>query len=200
MEGEMIMQFLVDHGYIIMFPLMIVIGPIVAIVASFMASWGLFNVYVIFILSLIAGMIGDVLLYIIGRKWGMHFVTRIGHFFGITEQLVLRMENAFLYHGGKIIIGVKSTTGLCWVTFIAAGIVRMPFWRFFSYTVIGGIAWSGGLVVIGYFFGYMYNQIAEYLSWASWITSVLFLLIFVLWIFYEKKKKRMILNEYKVKN
>lgn len=194
MEGEAIIQFLSAYGYIIMIPLMMAIGPIVTIVASFMASWGVFNVWVVFLVSLIAGMIGDVILYCVGRKWGMQFVNRIGKYFGITEQLVLRMENAFLCHGGKIIIGVKSTTGLCWVTFVAAGIVKMSFWRFLFYTFIGGIIWSGGLTIAGYFFGYMYNQIADYISWAGWIVLTLAFLSGLLWFFGEKRRKQRILQ------
>ena len=194
MEGEMIIQFLFDYGYVIMIPLMMAIGPIVTLVAAFMSSWGVFNVSVIFFASLVAGMIGDIALYGIGRRWGMQFVSRFGKYFGITERAVFRMENAFLCHGGKIIIGVKSTTGLCWVTFIAAGIVKMSFLRFLFYTLIGGIVWSGGLTIAGYFFGYMYNQIAKYISWAGWIVLFLVLLSALLWFFSERKRKQKILK------
>ncbi|PID51977.1 MAG: hypothetical protein CR972_04235 [Candidatus Moraniibacteriota bacterium] len=194
MEGEMIIQFLIEYGYIIMIPLMMAFGPIVTLVAAFMSSWGVFNVYVVFFVSLVSGMIGDIVLYYIGKKWGMRFVTSVGKYFGVTEKMVLRMENAFLLHGGKIIIAVKSTTGLCWVTFVAAGIVKMSFWRFFFYTIIGGIVWSGGLTIAGYFFGYMYNQIVEYISWAGWIIMMLMLFLGVLWTIYERKRKKSILQ------
>lgn len=194
MESEMIIQFLMSFGYIIMFPFMIAFGPIVTIIAAFMSSWGVFNIYWVFAISLFAGMIGDVALYFVGRKWGLPFVDHIGKYIGITQQSVIKMENAFMCHGGKIIIAVKSTTGLCWVTFIAAGMVKMPFWRFFFYTAIGGLIWSGGLTIVGYFFGYMYNRIVEYLSWAGWIVLGVAGVAFFLWYVYEKRRKKRILQ------
>ncbi|XLQ19963.1 MAG: DedA family protein [Candidatus Moraniibacteriota bacterium] len=195
MDGQVVIQFLNEYGYAIMIPLMMIIGPIVAIVAAFMASMGVFNVYVVFCISLVAGIIGDVLLYGIGRKWGMRFVNKIGYRVGIKESSVLKMEKAFNGHGGKIIIAVKSTTGLCWVTFIAAGIVKMPFWKFFMYTLIGGIFWSGFLVIIGYSFGYMYERIVEYVSWAGWIMSTLFIGSALIWYKWDKKKAKEILED-----
>ena len=178
-----------------MFPLMMVFGPIVTLVASFMASLGVFNVYVVFVISLVAGMIGDVLLYGAGRKWGIGSVRRVGKYIRVTEKSVEKMERAFECHGGKMIIAVKSTTGLCWVTFIAAGIVKMPFWRFFGYTIIGGLVWSGSLVILGYFFGYMYSQIAKYISFGGWLLAVIIVMTIVGWYKYDKKKTRKILSD-----
>ena len=40
-------------------------------------------------------MIGDVILYGLGYKYGMGFVRRVGKYIGITEKLVLRMEKYF---------------------------------------------------------------------------------------------------------
>ncbi|MEA3323343.1 MAG: DedA family protein, partial [Patescibacteria group bacterium] len=192
--GELVIQFLTNYGYIIMIPLMMVIGPIVSIVAAFMASMGIFNVYIVFVISFVAGMIGDILLYGAGRKWGMRAVHRINGRFGVTENSVLKMEKAFEAHGGKLIIAVKSTTGLCWVTFIAAGIVKMPFWRFVMYTIIGGFVWSGFLVIVGYFFGYMYKQIVQYISFAGWILAALLIAALVAWYKHDKRKSQKILQ------
>lgn len=194
MDEQMIIQFLVDYGYLIMFPLMMVFGPIVTLIAAFMASMGVFNVYTVFVISLIAGMLGDVLLYGAGRKWGMGSVRSVGKYIRVTEKSVEKMERVFKCHGGKIIIIVKSTTGLCWVTFIAAGIAKMPFWRFFGYTIIGGLIWSSSLVLLGYFFGYMYNQIARYISFGGWILAGVMILIVIGWHQYDKKKTKKILS------
>ena len=40
------------------------------------------------------------------------------------------MEKYFEKHGGKTIFAVKSTTGFCWATFVAAGIAKMDFKKF----------------------------------------------------------------------
>ena len=104
---------------------------------------------------------------------------RIGKYIGITEKLVDKMKKFFVGHGGKTIFTVKATTGLCWATFIAAGIVKMPFWRFVKFSVLGGLVWSGSLVAIGYFFGYLYEQIAMYIKYAGWIVGSIAIIFFI---------------------
>lgn len=167
--GQQIFQFLSHYGYAIMLPLMIIEGPIVTIIASMLASLGAFNIFVVLILSIIGDMGGDIILYGLGYKFGMGFVRRVGKYMGITESLVLKMEKYFERHGGKTIFAVKSTTGLCWATFTAAGIVKMDFKKFVKYSFLGGIIWSGFLVVMGYFYGYLWREIQVYIKWIGWV-------------------------------
>ncbi len=179
MDGQIIIQFLTNHGYWILLPLMIIEGPIVTLVAALMASLGVFNIWIVFLLSVLGDMLGDVIFYGIGRWKGMMFVQKFGRHIGITKALVLKMEKYFKNHGGKTIVIVKSTTGLCWATFVAAGIVKMPFRKFVTYSILGGLVWSSFLVVMGYFFGYLYEQIADYINYAGWIIGSLALAFFV---------------------
>lgn len=167
--GQQIFQFLSHYGYAIMLPLMIIEGPVVTIIAAMLASLGAFNVFVVLILSIIGDMGGDIILYGLGYKFGMGFVRRVGKYMGITESLVLKMEKYFEHHGGKTIFAVKSTTGLCWATFTAAGIVKMDFKKFVKYSFLGGIIWSGFLVAMGYFYGYLWREIQVYIKWIGWV-------------------------------
>lgn len=179
MDGQMIIQFLTDYGYWILLPLMIIEGPIVTLIAAFMASMGIFNIYTVFFLSVLGDMLGDIIFYGVGRWQGMLFVRKIGKYIGITEELVLKMEKFFVRHGGKTIIAVKSTTGLCWATFIAAGIVKMPFLKFVGYSFLGGIIWSSFLVFMGYFFGGLYEQVAEYINYAGIVIGSIAVAFFI---------------------
>ena len=167
--GQNIFVFLQHYGYWIMLPLMIIEGPIVTIAAALLASLGAFNVYVVLAFSIIGDIVGDIIFYSLGYKFGMGFVKRVGKYIGITENLVLKMEKYFLLHGGKTIFAVKSTTGLCWATFVTAGIVKMDFKKFVKYSFLGGIVWSGFLVAMGYFYGYLWREIKVYIEWVGWI-------------------------------
>lgn len=192
LTGQDIFNFMRDYGYWVILPLMIIEGPIATIIAAMLSSMGALNVFVVFIFSILGDIIGDVLLYLAGRIWGMTFVRRIGKYIGITENLVLKMEKYFKSHGGKTIFLVKSTTGLCWATFTAAGIVKMKFARFLQYSFLGGIVWSGFLVLIGYFYGYMWKEIGEYIKWAGWIILGLAIASFIVINLYKKSKSEKI--------
>ncbi len=167
--GQQIFQFLSHYGYAIMLPLMIIEGPVATIIAALLASLGAFNVFVVLFLSIIGDMAGDIIFYCLGYKYGIGFVRRVGKYIGITEKLVLKMEKYFKHHGGKTIFAVKSTTGLCWATFTAAGIVKMDFRKFIKYSFLGGIVWSGFLVAMGYFYGYLWREIKQYIEWIGWL-------------------------------
>jgi membrane-associated protein len=192
--GQQIFFFLSHYGYIIMLPLMIIEGPVVTIIAAMLASLGAFNIFIVFILSIIGDITGDVILYGLGYKFGMGFVRRIGKYIGITEERVIKMEKYFVKHGGKTIFAVKSTTGLCWATFTTAGIIKMDFKKFVKYSFLGGIVWSGFLVVMGYFYGYLWREIQIYIKWIGWVIFSLAILTFISVNLYKSYQARRLLG------
>ena len=193
--GQQIFEFLSHYGYAIMLPLMIIEGPVVTIIAAMLASLGAFNVFIVLILSVIGDMGGDIIFYGLGYKYGMGFVRRVGKYMGITEKLVLRMEKYFKHHGGKTIVAVKSTTGLCWATFTAAGIAKMDFKKFVKYSFLGGIIWSGFLVAMGYFYGYLWREIKQYIEWIGWLIFTLAIGSFIFVNFYKNYKAKKLLEK-----
>jgi len=193
--GQQIFQFLSHYGYAIMLPLMIIEGPVVTIIAAMLASLGAFNVFVVLILSIIGDMGGDIIFYGLGYKYGMGFVRHVGKYIGITENLVLKMEKYFERHGGKTIFAVKSTTGLCWATFTTAGIVKMDFKKFVKYSFLGGIVWSGFLVAMGYFYGYLWREIQVYIKWIGWVIFGVVIISFAFITLYKNYQAKKILRE-----
>lgn len=193
--GHEIFLFLKHYGYFMMLPLMIIEGPVVTLMSAMMASLGAFNVWIVLILSIIGDMAGDILLYGAGYKWGMGFVRGFGRYMGINEKLVLRMEKYFTKHGGKTIFAVKSTTGLCWATFVTAGIVKMDFKKFVKYSFYGGIIWSGFLVFMGYFYGYLWKEIRDYIKYIGWIIFAAAIATFVVINIYKARKAKKMMEE-----
>ena len=193
--GQQIFQFLQHYGYAIMLPLMIIEGPVATLLAAIMASLGAFNVFVVLALSIIGDMAGDILLYGAGYKWGMGFVRGFGRYLGLTEKLVLKMEKYFERHGGKTIFAVKSTTGLCWATFVAAGIVKMDFKKFLKNSFYGGVVWSGFLVFMGYFYGYLWREIRDYIKWIGWVIPVVAIATFAVITIYKSRKAKKLMRE-----
>lgn len=178
-----------------MIPLMIIEGPVATLIAALLASLGAFNVFMVLIFSIAGDIIGDVVLYGLGYKYGLGFVRHIGKYAGITEKLVLRMEKYFEKHGGKTIFAVKSTTGLCWAAFTAAGIVKMDFKKFIKYSLLGGIVWSGFLVAMGYFYGYLWKEIRDSIEWIGWAVVGLAAVSFAAVTFYKNRQSRKIFSE-----
>lgn len=191
--GQQIFEFLTHYGYAIMLPLMIIEGPVATIMAATLSSLGAFNIFLVLVLSIVGDVVGDVIWYGLGRRYGLGFVRRFGKYFGISEKTVFLMEKYFTRHGGKTIFAVKSTTGLCWATFTAAGIAKMNFGKFLRYSIYGGLVWSGFLVLMGYFYGYLWREIKQYIDWVGWIIFFLGLIsIFIITIYKNRQAKRML--------
>lgn len=193
--GQSIFHFLRHYGYWIMLPLMIIEGPAVTLLAAMMASLGAFNVFAVLLFSILGDLIGDMLFYSLGYRYGLGFVRNVGKYIGITETLVGKMEKYFARHGGKTIFLVKSTTGLCWATFTTAGIVKMDFKKFVKYSIYGGIVWSSFLVIMGYFYGYLWREIRDEIKSIGWIIFAVAIGTFVLINIYKSRKAKKLMEE-----
>lgn len=185
--GQITFGFLRNYGYFAMFPLMIVQGSVVTVVAATLASLGIFWWPAVFFLSVLGDLIGNLVLYFLGYRWGMKFVHNFGKYLGINEKRVLRMEKYFQKHGGKTILLMKPITGLYSVAFVAAGVVKMDFKKFFNYSLLSGILWSGFLMTIGYFYGYLWKSASRYLSWVAMAIAFVAIVSYILVSKYEKK-------------
>jgi hypothetical protein len=56
-------------------------------------------------------------------------------------------------HGGKTVTMARFLPIFRTFAPFVAGVPRMPYPRFFGFSVLGTILWVGGLVTLGYFFG-----------------------------------------------
>lgn len=173
-------------GYPTMFALMIIEGPIITILGAFLASLGFFNVYIILTLSILGDIVGDIILYSIGYYGGAKFLEKAQKFLKIKDSTIEKIKKYFERHGKKTIFSVKSTTGLCWIAFITAGSVRMNFKDFLIASFLGGIVWSAFLVISGYFFGYAFERINEYIQSAGIIIAITVISFYALVILYKK--------------
>ncbi len=177
--GIEIVELLKTYGYYIIVPLMFIEGPITTLISSTLASVGVLNILYIFVFSVFVDLASDMLLYWVGKKYGMSFVRNIGKYIGITENLVKVVKNYLEKHGGKIIILVKATTGLCQVTWVASGMANYDFKKFVKYTFTGGLIWSILLVIMGYFYGYLWQEIAQYIRNAGMVILILAILTII---------------------
>ena len=187
-----ILGYIKTIGYPTMLILMIIEGPIATILAAFAASLGFFNIFIVLILSMLGDVIGDIILYAIGYTGGAQTLAKAERILKIKPETVGKLKNLFLLHGKKTIFAVKSTTGLCWITFIAAGTVRMKFQDFLFGSILGGIVWSSFLAVMGYFFGYAFLQINDYIKYAGLIIFAAAVSFFIVLTVYKKYQARRI--------
>jgi len=189
-EPEIIIQELIAQGYIALFLIAIIEGPLITILGGFLSSLGVFNIYVAYLVILIADTIGDLLAYSIGYLGRNKVAVKILGWLKISEDRLLGLDDFFLRHGGKSIFLAKFITGAGSWTLISAGMARFKLKRFLKYTISAGILKTGAYMALGYFFGHIYRFLIQTMNTASAIIIILILLAIVIIITKNYLKKK----------
>ncbi len=151
-----------SYGYVLIFLLAIVEGPIVSIVAGFVSSLGYLDILVAYGVLVASDMVGDMLYYALGRWGGEPALRRWGHRIGITAERVARFETRFTRHRRKSLAIGKITHAIGALVLVTAGIVRMPIGEFLIVNLLLTLPKSLLLVLVGYYFGRFYPLMGAY--------------------------------------
>ena len=165
---DTIVQLLEHYGYVFLFIIAVIEGPIVTIIGAFLAGLGYFNIFAVYVVVSVGDLSGDVLYYAVGRLGRIGAFAGLRRALGMTGERFARMEPYIARHGGKILLFAKYTqTGF--MALPASGAARMPMGKFLWYNTLGTIPKSLVLVIVGFFFGYAYVRIDGYFAKASMV-------------------------------
>jgi len=149
-----------SYGYLAVFALLFVEdfgvpvpGETILIAAAVYAGAGRLNIVVVFLLGLVAAVLGDNLGYLIGRKAGRAGVLRWGKYVLLTPERLDTTEGFFARHGGKIVAVARFIAGLRQANGIVAGLTRMHWLRFLAFNALGATLWVAAWCLAGYFAG-----------------------------------------------
>jgi membrane-associated protein len=104
------------------------------------------------ILLPIAAVAGNLVGYWIGRKAGPSLYNRPDSRF-FKKKHVERAHEFFERNGGKTIILARFVPIVRTFATVVAGVARMDFRKFAIYSLIGGILWTVGVTLLGYWLG-----------------------------------------------
>lgn len=187
MELYPLLQFLLDYGYWLAIPLMILEGPLITIGMGFLSSFGFFNIFIVITLGVISDLISDMIYYWSGYHGGPKVLAKLKIKQVYEDGEISRLREKFDAHPGKIFFGAKVLTGIAHATFVLAGVARVSYPRALRYTIPGGIIWSSALAVLGYYFGKYATTLSKFLSRAGIILFCI-LILFLLYYFWFGKR------------
>ncbi len=103
-------------------------------------------------LLMLAAILGDSTNYVIGRTVGERLFSNPNS--KIFRRDYLQQTHDFYdKHGGKTVTMARFLPIVRTFAPFVAGVAKMPYPRFFFFSVLGTLLWVGGLVTLGYFFG-----------------------------------------------
>ncbi|WP_397451204.1 DedA family protein [Pseudomonas sp. NA-150] len=127
-------------------------GDSLLFIAGAVAAGGGMDPYLLGGLLMLAAILGDSTNYVIGRTAGEKLFSNPNSKI-FRRDYLQKTHDFYEVHGGKTVTLARFLPIVRTFAPFVAGVGKMPYLRFFFFSVVGTIAWVGGLVALGYFFG-----------------------------------------------
>ena len=181
-----ILLLLAKYKYLILFPIAVLEGPFAAIIAGFLSSSGIFNIFLVYLFIVTGDMVGDSFYYFLGRLSGSSIVKH-GHHIGITTDKLENAKDYFNNYHHRALVISKLAYGVGVSGLIAAGILKISYKRFIKTCLYIAVIQSAFLISIGFIFGHAYLQ--QYLNIYAKIILVITLILIGYFAFSKIKSK-----------
>lgn len=116
------------------------------------AGAGQLNIVLVDLVLIAAALCGDTVNYFLGRSIGPRVFSRERSRYFRRDHLV-RTQTFYDRHGGKTLIYARFIPIIRTFAPFVAGVGQMPYLRFLSFSVFGGIGWVLLMTLLGYSLG-----------------------------------------------
>jgi len=163
---------------------------------GFFIHLGVVRLYPLLIVCLIGVLIGDLVIYSIGRKWGHGILTHQYLHKVFTERRLERVRQFFRDHGSKTIFIARFISGFRVAAFLAAGTMGMKMSKFLLLDFLGAMILVPLLVLLGYYFGASIGWLSRVITQIDFLLKVVVVLAclaavgFYLWKRKEASQRR----------
>ena len=127
-------------------------GDSLLVVAGLFAAAGKLNLFILLVSLFIAGILGDLVGYLTGRRMGKAIFSRPKSRVFNPNHLV-KAQKFYEKYGGKTIILARFVPIVRTFAPIVAGAAEMPSRSFSFYNILGSFLWIFSMILAGYFLG-----------------------------------------------
>lgn len=127
-------------------------GDSLLVVAGLFAAAGKLNLFILLISLFIAGILGDLVGYLTGRRMGKAIFSRPKSRIFNPNHL-LKAHKFYEKYGGKTIILARFVPIVRTFAPIVAGAAEMPYRKFAVFNIFGSFLWIFSMLLAGYFLG-----------------------------------------------
>ena len=158
--------------------------------SGYLASTHVFNLFPVLLAGTLGDLCGAIIAYCIGYYGGRPLLVRFGRSIFVRERELERADLWFARYGSRAVLFTKLLPGIRAFGSYPAGVTRMPFGIFATYTFIGSAIWSGLFVYVGYALGKNWARLGAFARPASIILLGIVLLAVIIWLWVHLRAER----------
>ncbi len=157
---------------------------------GFFVHLGIARFYPILVVAFIGVLIGDLVIYSIGRRWGHGILTHQHLHKVFTESRLERVRQFFRDHGSKTIFVARFISGFRVAAFLAAGTMGVKPTQFLFLDFLAALVMVPLLVGLGFYFGASIGWITAVATRIDWMIKILATLAIIAVVFYYLWKRK----------
>ncbi len=146
------------YGYLAIFILMIlesaslpIPSEVILPLAGIFVAQGIFNFYIVLIVSIVAGIIGISIDYFIAYFISKDIFYKHLSFFRIKKDTLDNFDSWFNRNGVLAVFSMRMVPVLRGLISFPAGFAQMPKKQFYFYSILGSAIWDVMLLLFGYY-------------------------------------------------
>lgn len=155
-------------------------SEVLLMIGGALSAMGRFNPWVVFVLGIVAQVVGASIGYAIGRYGGHPLLEKYGKYVLISKRDLQRTHVAFEKYGNWLTLVGRCVPIIRGLVAYPAGIAQMNVTKFLIYTTLGSTLWTAIFVYLGYVLGDNMDAVNPWLHQLSVVVAIA-IVAFVLW-------------------
>lgn len=148
--------------------------------AGYLVSRGEMTMLGITLAGSLGSVVGSVIAYWVGQYGGRSFIEKYGKYFLVTKHDLNLADRFFQKYGGSAIFFSRMLPVVRTFISLPAGIAKMNFSKFITYTFVGSLPWCYFLGYLGKKLGDHWNTLGVYFHKFDLVIGII-ILIGVIW-------------------
>ncbi|MCX6665207.1 MAG: DedA family protein [Euryarchaeota archaeon] len=164
--------------------------------AGFIAAQGKLNLVLVIVFSTIGSIIGSLLSYYIGKRWGTRLIVTYGKYILVDLDDLKKTEAWFTKRGELTIFASRLIPVVRHLISLVAGVGKMNIKKFTIYTIAGAAIWNALLAYLGYYLGQNWREVTQYTDELSIIVVILLVIGVIFYIYrHISRRKKSVKNK-----
>ena len=170
-------------------------GESTMVLAGIFTVSGDLNLVAVLVIAYTVAVLGNSIGFGVGRYGGRPLVLRIGRRFGLTHDLLDRVEGFYERHGSKTVIAGRFLPILRHLNGLVAGVTLMTWKRFLVANVIGAVIWVTTWTMVGRLAGDNIEGINRFLERGAPAISAIIIILIVLHLLRMRRRRKIAMAE-----